>query len=243
MTAMSDESDDAGGKGGAVNGATGGAVNGTGPGPAARPAGETDQDRDRDHDGGRAADGAGKRKRGGWGETVLLIAGGVAVALLLRMFVVGTFWIPSESMENTLVEHDRVVVNLLSGSPRRGDIVVFKGWDGTDWIKRVIAVGGDTVTCCDSRHRISVNGVPLDEDYLYPGDHPAREDFEVKVPKGRLWVMGDHRTASRDSRYYQRGESDGTISEDAVLGRAWAVYWPPSRMKFLSTPATFEKTR
>lgn len=183
------------------------------------------------------------KKRSAWLESLMLIAGGVVVALLLRAFVIGTFWIPSESMENTLVEHDRVVVNLLSGSPRRGDIVVFKGWDGTDWIKRVIAVGGDTVTCCDSRHRISVNGVPLDEDYLYPGDHPAREDFEVKVPKGRLWVMGDHRTASRDSRYYQRGESDGTISEDAVLGRAWAVYWPPSRMKFLSTPATFEKTR
>ncbi len=232
-----------------MNGATSGAVNGTDGAPGRDPHQGPDRPADQVADGageesaGKGGKAAGRGKRGGWRETVLLIVGGVVVALLLRMFVVGTFWIPSESMENTLVENDRVLVNRLSGSPDRGDVVVFKGWDGTDWIKRVIAVGGDTVECCDSKHRLSVNGVTLDEDYLYPGDYASGDPFEVKVPKGRLWVMGDHRVASRDSRYFLNDKFFGTIAEDAVLGRAWAVYWPPSRMKLLSTPPVFEKTR
>ena len=114
-------------------------------------------------------------------------------------------------MENTLIVHDRVVVNKLSGSPDRGEVVVFKGWDGTDWIKRVIAVGGDTVECCDSRHHLSVNGTPIDETYLYPGNYASGDDFKVTVPKGRLWVMGDHRVASRDSRARIQDRFHGTI--------------------------------
>ncbi len=189
---------------------------------------------------GKTASARPAKKRSAWLESLMLIAGGVAVALLLRAFVIGTFWIPSESMENTLLEHDRVLVNRLSGPPERGDVVVFKGWDGQEWIKRVIAVGGDTVKCCDKKHRLSVNGVPVDEEYLYPGDYASGESFEVKVPKGRLWVMGDHRVASRDSRAFINDKHSGTISEDAVVGRAWAVYWPLSRIKLLSTKA-FEK--
>jgi len=190
-----------------------------------------------------AKDPKAKGKGGGWRESVLLIAGGVVAALLLRTFVIGTFWIPSESMENTLLENDRVLVNRLAGSYQRGDIVVFKGWDGTDWIKRVIAVGGDTVKCCDAKHRLSVNGVPVDETYLYPGNYASGDSFEVKVPKGRLWVMGDHRVASRDSRAFIKDRFSGTISEDAVLGRAWAVYWPPSRVKLLDDDGAFDKVR
>lgn len=215
--------------------------NGTGEGTGNAPRSRADTGPAGETEGAPAAKRKGKGKGGGWLESVLLIAGGVVVALLLRTFVIGTFWIPSESMEDTLIENDRVIINRLSGPPQRGDVVVFKGWDGIEWIKRVIAVGGDTVKCCDSKHRLSVNGVPVDEDYLHPGDYASGESFEVKVPKGRLWVMGDHRVASRDSRAYMKDKYSGTISEDAVLGRAWAVYWPPSRMKLLSTPKAFEK--
>ncbi len=178
---------------------------------------------------------------GGWRAAVAYTAGGVVVALLLHFFVIASFWIPSGSMENTLIEHDRVIVNRLSGSPDRGDVVVFTGWDGTPWIKRVIGVPGDTVECCDSKHRLSVNGVPLDEPYLYPGNYASGEEFKVTVPKGRLWVMGDHRVASRDSRSQIHDRFHGTISEDDVIGRAFAIYWPLSRAKFLTTPEAFAR--
>src|SRR5690606_20592433 len=125
-----------------------------------------------------------KRKRGGGvRETVGLVLVGVIIALLLNTFVIGSFWIPSESMENTLVEGDRVIVNKLNGEVERGDIVVFRGWSGLDTIKRVIAVGGDTVECCDAQRRITVNGVPIDEKaYLYPDDHPSGDEFKETVP-------------------------------------------------------------
>ncbi|MFF4410933.1 signal peptidase I [Streptosporangium sp. NPDC001559] len=177
-------------------------------------------------------------------ESALLLLGGVLVALLLRLIVLDSFAIPSESMENTLINGDRVFVNKLSGTPDRGDIVVFKGWDGEDTIKRVIGVPGDTVKCCDAQGRVTVNGVPLDEKaYLHPDDFPSGEKFEKVVPKGRLWVMGDHRSASADSRTHEEQEGEGTISEKAVIGRAFAIYWPFSRVGLLSTPETFTKLR
>ncbi|MEV6864724.1 signal peptidase I [Streptosporangium subroseum] len=189
----------------------------------------------------------GKRKKssgkGGLRESIFLLVCGVVVALLLQAFVFQSFWIPSESMENTLVEHDRVIVNKLHGASERGDIVVFKGWNNEDTIKRVIAIGGDTVKCCDAQKRITVNGVPIDEkDYLYSMDFPSGDPFEKVVPQGRLWVMGDHRTASADSRDHEEHEGEGTISEDDVVGRAFAIYWPFSRATILSTPETFTKS-
>ncbi|MBB2910058.1 signal peptidase I [Streptosporangium becharense] len=186
----------------------------------------------------------GKSGKGGLFESVFLLACGVVVAVLLQVFVFQSFSIPSESMANTLLEGDRVVVNKLHGDAERGDIVVFKGWDGRDTIKRVIAVGGDTVKCCDAQKRITVNGVPLEEKaYLYPEDFPAGEDFEKVVPKGRLWVMGDHRSASADSLNHEKNEGEGTIAEDDVIGRAFAIYWPFSRATVLSTPESFLKVR
>jgi signal peptidase I len=180
--------------------------------------------------------------KGGLRESIFLLVCGVGVALLLQAFVFQSFWIPSESMENTLVENDRVIVNKLHGATERGDVVVFKGWNDEDTIKRVIAIGGDTVKCCDAKKRITVNGVPLDEgSYLYPDDFPSGE-FEKVVPKGRLWVMGDHRTASADSRAHEEHEGEGSISEDDVIGRAFAIYWPFSRATILSTPETFAKS-
>ena len=152
---------------------------------------------------------------------------------------------------------------------QRGDIVVFSGtgswgpspvasanpvlrWyhdalaaaglasDGTNYIKRVIGLPGDRVACCNPQGRITVNGVPLQESaYLYPGERPSNERFSVTVPPGRLWVMGDHRLDSADSRGHADDPGEGTIPESAVVGRAFLVVWPPSQLRSLPIPATF----
>ncbi|WP_405084116.1 signal peptidase I [Microbispora sp. NBC_01389] len=184
------------------------------------------------------------KKGSGLRDTLLYMFGGVVAALLIHTFLLQSFYIPSESMQNTLLINDYVVVNKLAyklGSVERGDIVVFKGWDGEDTIKRVIGVGGDHVKCCDDKRRITVNGTPLDEEgkYLYPGVYPSGRDFDVKVPKGRVWLMGDHRNNSADSRFYLDDGHQGTISEDDIIGRAFLRYWPLNRISFLSRPDTF----
>jgi signal peptidase I len=113
---------------------------------------------------------------------------------------------------------------------------------GTDYIKRVIGLPGDRVSCCDAQGRVTVNGVPLDEQsYLYPGDSPSELRFSVTVPPGRLWVMGDHRSDSADSRYRMNDTGQGTIPGSAVVGRAFVIIWPPSRIGDLPIPATFQQ--
>lgn len=109
-----------------------------------------------------------------------------------------------------------------------------------DFIKRVIAVGGDHVVCCDASGRITVNGVPLTEKYIYPGAKPSDTPFDVTVPKGRLWVMGDNRGGSADSRAHMQ-DNDGTIPANDVIGRAFVVVWPPSDWKTLPVPSTFHQ--
>ncbi|MFF8729730.1 signal peptidase I [Streptomyces sp. NPDC015171] len=109
-----------------------------------------------------------------------------------------------------------------------------------DLIKRVIGVGGDHVRCCDAQGRVTVNGVPLTEgDYLYPGNHPSSTPFDITVPKGRLWVMGDHRDNSADSRAHQDTPYGGTVSEDSVVGRAMVIGWPLGHWTRLEEPKTF----
>jgi signal peptidase I len=98
--------------------------------------------------------------------------------------------------------------------------------DDQDLIKRVIGVGGDTVACCDAEGRVTVNGVPLDEPYLYPGNSPSEIEFEVTVPEGRIFVMGDHRSNSSDSRYHLDEPGQGTVPVDLVVGRAVVIAWP-----------------
>ena len=115
----------------------------------------------------------------------------------------------------------------------------------TDLIKRVIGVPGDHVACCTALGLVTVNGVPLHEQsYLHPGDAPGsvpsgRARFSITVPPGRLWVMGDHRSVSDDSRLRRGDPGGGTIPENKVIGRAFMIAWPPSRWRFLPIPSTF----
>ncbi|WP_329036188.1 signal peptidase I [Streptomyces sp. NBC_01725] len=111
--------------------------------------------------------------------------------------------------------------------------------DEQDLIKRVVAVGGDTVKCCDKDGRIVVNGVPLTEPYLNPGNPPSKLDFEVKVPTGRIFVMGDHRSNSADSRFHLDEAFRGTVSEDEVVGRAVVIAWPLGHWRRLEEPETY----
>ncbi|MGW5351642.1 signal peptidase I [Streptomyces sp. NPDC004031] len=108
-----------------------------------------------------------------------------------------------------------------------------------DLIKRVIGVGGDTVECCDPQGRLLVNGTPIDEPYLYPGNPPSLMKFTDHVPKGRLWVMGDHRSDSADSRFHTDQPGGGTIPESLVVGRAFVIGWPIGHWQRLKEPDTF----
>ncbi|WP_405619643.1 signal peptidase I [Streptomyces sp. NBC_00076] len=111
--------------------------------------------------------------------------------------------------------------------------------DEKDLIKRVVGVGGDKVKCCDAQGRVTVNGVPLTETYLYPGNAPSSTQFDITVPPGRLWVMGDHRANSADSRAHQDTDYGGTVSENSVVGRAMVIAWPFGHMTKLKEPETY----
>ncbi len=116
------------------------------------------------------------------------------------------------------------------------------GSPGDVYVKRVIGVPGDHVACCDAQGRVTVNGVPLSErSYIYPGDMPSQIRFNIVVPAGRLWVMGDHRDVSDDSRGHLGDPGGGKIPTSAVLGRAFIIIWPPSRWRILPIPATFSQ--
>jgi signal peptidase I len=222
--------------------------------------------------------------RRAWGftrELLIVVIGAVVVSSLLRAFVGQMFIIPSQSMENTLLVGDRVVVEKLTDF-QRGDVVVFSdpgGWlqdepadNPAPWdkllefiglptkstpghlIKRVIGMPGDKVVCCTSKGRITVNGQALNESsYLYT-DHdgnqvnPSDVKFEVVVPKDRIFVMGDHRDLSADSRCHlsdlstNRGIGQAAfVPISLVVGPAFAIAAPLDRASRLRRPSTFEK--
>ncbi len=203
-------------------------------------------------------------------EAVLLLGLALVLALGIKTFLVQMFFVPSESMEPLFIDNDRIMVEKWSywNAPvRRGDVVVFEdpgGWlglppplnplqkalsaiglypTGGHLVKRVIGVGGDRVVCCDAKGRITVNGTALTETaYVKKGSNPSDRDFSVTVPKGRLWVMGDNRSNSEDSRFHRQLPGGGSIPESAVVGKVWAIVWPPGRWDRIETPDTFNQS-
>jgi signal peptidase I len=196
----------------------------------------------------------------------------VVVSFVLKTFVVQSFYIPSESMEDTLLVNDRVMVSKLAPGlfdVHRGDIVVFhdpQGWsndtldlpgDSGVWawlhgaaqslglapesaddfiIKRVIGLPGDQVACDGYGVPVAVNGQPLEEPYLKAGVEPSDVAFSVEVPTDALWVMGDNRANSWDSRYHQEQALGGAIPSEKVVGVAKLRLWPLSRLGVLRNP-------
>jgi signal peptidase I len=195
-------------------------------------------------------------------ELTLLVVVCAVVLVLVNRFVAQPFTIPSGSMENNLAVGDRVLVNKLSyafgGSPQRGDVIVFDGrgsfidtysqagtptggdGSGDDFVKRVIGIGGDTVKCCDAKGRITVDGIPLDEgSYLYPGAQPSAFPFVVRVPAGKLFVLGDNRAVSADSRDHMGDPGGGFVPVDKVIGRVEWVILPVGHWRSLARPSVF----
>jgi len=212
-------------------------------------------------------------------ESVVVIGMALLLSLIIKTWLMQAFYIPSISMENTLLIGDRVIVSKLIPSPidlNRGDVIVFEDPDhwlpsptpvhrtaianslnstltfvgllpsdeGNHLIKRVIGLPGDHVVCCNNNQKVTVNGAPLTEPYLFPGDEPSRQPFDITVPAGRVWVMGDHRSESGDSRLHDAGSggTKGSVPESLIVGRAMTVVWPLWRWSWLSNPgATFAK--
>lgn len=184
-----------------------------------------------------------KQRRRARNEWFVLLVVVVVGTFLLREYVVQSFRIPSGSMEHTLhgcpqsCNDDRILVNKLAyklHGIHHGDVVVFKAttpkWIAAaggdyDVVKRVIGVPGDTVKCCDTQGRVVVDGKSLDEPYVFQDDH--KPFGPVTVPKGELWVMGDHRSDSSDSRY------NGFVPISSVVGHAFMRIWPVDRLGFL----------
>jgi signal peptidase I len=203
-----------------------------------------------------------------WRETLILVGTALVLALIIKTFFVQAFYIPSGSMENTLNVNDRILVEKVSywfGEPQRGDIIVFK--DPADWlgeeggshpsnaltkalsfiglypegghlVKRVVGVGGDTVRCHDGK--VQVNGVNLDESsYVTLSEQACAGIWSVDVPPNDLWVLGDNRENSADSRAHMGDPGGGFIPVDDVVGKVFVTVWPIDRWRLFHRPATF----
>jgi signal peptidase I len=195
-------------------------------------------------------------------ETAIIIVSALVLSALVQ-----AFYVPSASMEDTLLISDRIVASKITtsmGGVSRGEVVVFKDpgdWlpepppppdgvrgairtgltfvgllpsdTGQDLVKRVIAVEGDRIACCDADGRIVLNGVPLVEDYIKGPTNQVQ--FDVVVPPGGVFVMGDNRGDSRDSRYHLEA-NDGAVPVDDVVGRVVVVLWPLNRISTVPIP-------
>ena len=159
-----------------------------------------------------------------------VLVAAVLLAVLMRTFLIAAFSIPSESMEPVLAVGDRLLVSKLSyriGDPDPGDVVVFRTppsmqpSETAELIKRVVAIGGQTVGADNGQ--LVVDGSSVDEEYL-PADTYTRDFGPLRVPEGYVFVMGDNRRSSLDSRVF------GAIAEGEIVGRAFARFWPPTRL-------------
>ncbi|GGT29573.1 signal peptidase I [Streptomyces chromofuscus] len=183
------------------------------------------------------------------GRITLTVLVCLVFALLLNTFVAQPFRIPSGSMQPELRIGDRVLVNKLAyrfgAQPRRGDVVVFDGtgyFGNADYVKRVVGVGGDHVVCCDKEGRLQVNGRSVDEStFLYPGDSASTVPFDVVVPDGTLFVLGDHRSASSDSRDHLGSPGGGMVPVDGVIGRADWIVWPSAHLTHLDPTGAYAR--
>lgn len=208
-----------------------------------------------------AAPGRGRRGR----RLLVTATATAAIAVVVRLFVLEAFYIPSDSMEPALVADDRIVVQKVTGwfgPPDRGDVVVFTdpgGWlsgeaDG-HLVKRVIGVAGDTIECCDADGLLTVNGEPLsgEDDFIAPLSDAAQCHAPMvecgwsigPIPEGRLFVMGDNREDSADSTVHLclPGETECTrdpyVEVDEVVGTVVGVIWPWRHRALLDTPTSF----
>lgn len=220
---------------------------------------------------------AAAKRRGGAGsllrETAIILVSAIVLSLLVKTFLVQAFFIPSQSMHDTLIENDRILVSKLTPGPldlRRGDIVVFKdpgGWlsgqvvpdpgpvrarlnevltfiglypaDANEHlVKRLIGLPGDHVACAGPGEPITVNGVAIDEPYLADGAIPSEQAFDTTVPPNSIWVMGDNRQNSADSRYHTGNPGGGSVPIANVVGTAFVTVWPLERFGLLRNPGS-----
>ncbi|NEM91559.1 signal peptidase I [Galbitalea soli] len=217
-----------------------------------------------------------RAKKRGWKyflrDVLVIFLAAIVISFLIKTFLIRSFYIPSQSMENTLLENDRIIVSLLTPglTPlRHGDVIVFK--DPGDWldatpppvqsplssavdgalgfvglsapdsndhlVKRVIGLPGDHVVCCTAAGQLTVNGTPLIEPYIkLPANtvKAAPTSFDVTVPAGSLWVMGDNRYESADSAYHLANHDPHVyVPLSDVVGKAMVVSWPLNRWTVL----------
>lgn len=205
-------------------------------------------------------------------DLLVIVGAALVLSLLVKTFLLRSFFIPSGSMLETLQIDDRIMVNELVPDLvplNRGDVVVFKdpgGWLGvvdsqpkpfyqeaSDWflsafgitapdsaqhlVKRVIGVGGDHVVCCDADGKISINGTSITEPYIAKGAAPSSINFDVTVPEGSFWVMGDNRDGSADSRFHLDLPSKGFVGKEFVVGRAFVITFPVAHWTWLDSYA------
>jgi len=208
-------------------------------------------------------------------DLIIIVAAALLISFVVKTFLFRSFFIPSASMENTLMVDDRIIVNELVPDVfplQHGDVVVFSdpggwlpnydapdpdlvtaaldliatvvGFGGSDsedhLVKRLIGLPGDRVVCCDANGLLQVNGKSVNEPYiLTTPNHEASSGmkFDITVPDDSLWVMGDNRYDSADSRYNQDKPGNGFVSIDKVVGRAVVVSWPISHWAWLDNHA------
>lgn len=197
-------------------------------------------------------------------EFVTIIAVALLISVIIKTFFAQAFAIPSESMEDTLIPGDRILVNKLADDEddlNRGDVVVFvdpgdwldgvpdpdrPGWQqflidvgeavglvpqnvGDHLVKRIIGMPGDHVVCCNDDGLITVNGEPIRETYLKPGVTASDSPFDVTVPEGHVWLLGDNRSRSKDARFHQYATGFGFVPMSNIEGRAWLTIYPLDR--------------